>query len=970
MKITYWNARSINNKTICIHDYLASNHCDILCFTETWLSSNTEVGNPNQVVLAAALPAGFQFKHIPRNDGLRGGGVGIAFSEEANIKFNNIQLPKCDQYERMQSQIYSGTNSIIIVLVYRPQPNKKNGLKLKLFWPQWVKLLSSLVSLKGEFIILGDLNFHLDKLNNRSTQKFNNILSEFDLYQHVHEPTHIHGHTLDVTITRTDSKIISNLKVSDLCFINDSGDEIKDHLAIKLTVKAEKRNVPQKQIHCRNWKNIDQNSFQRDLNARMANIPDETNPGSLTQWYNKNLIEIADSHAPLRQRIVRQRNNPWYNNNINMLKQTKRKLERKWLKTKLTVHHQNYKKHCSDMYKRIRRERILYNKTKIEEANQDYKKISSLTNHLLGRSNSNKYPKLIPRIELPNTFANFFTEKIDNIQKEIMTSIQEIPAPQEMLNDGMEISPLVTFDLCNNEEISQILSSVPNKQCLLDPVPTWFLKKNLPLFIPPIVSIVNSSLSSGTLPSELKTALVRPILKDQNLDPELLKNYRPVSNLPVLAKIIEKVVYKRLNSHIQANNLLDCNQSAYRKNHSTETALLAMQSDILCYLDKGLTVAVVILDLSAAFDTVSHKKLIDCFRDKYNISNLALEWLASYLTGRKQKVIIDSNISELFDLEFGFPQGAVLAGLFYNMFSAPLGEIARKYPINHKGFADDNSWYAAFVSKNKDEVLNQLKGCLLESKAWMIHNNFQVNDGKSKIMYFTPQKQLDSSLLTFTLGPTVLKPEKAVKSLGVYLDQCMTMEDQINSVTKSVYFNIKNVSKIRKYLTLNSAKTLVQALIISRLDYCNALLGNIPLRLTRKLQRAQNAAARMLLKKGRRSRMTPALKQLHWLPVSFRIKFKILLLTYKCLKGLAPLYLRQLIKPYVASRSLRSNNNLQGTLTVSRFRKRKFGGRAFSNVSALLWNELPVDIRESESVSVFKSKLKTHFFTIHFINNQ
>ena len=966
VKITYWNARSLKNKTVCIHDYLTSKSCDIFCFSETWLSLKTEEGDPNQVVLAEAIPDGFVFQHIPRQSGLRAGGVGMAVKEEVSANFN-LPLPKCDQYERMQSVINTGFEKVNVVVVYRPPPTKKNGLKLSLFWPQWVKLLSSLCSMKSSFIIIGDLNFHLDKVSNRTTKKFKNILSEFGLVQHVKEPTHIHGHILDVVITRAGCPSLKDVWVTDLNFTNDTGDPIKDHLAVQLTIKSVKSIPKQKTFQYRNWKGVDHSDFKRDLLNRIGDTSTlSPGPVKLVQWYTSNLKELSDVHAPLKTKVVKHKYNPWYSTETNELKKTKRQLERKWLKSKADDDYETYRKHCHKMYKAIRLEKLQYNQTKIEEADKDYKKMFSLTNHLMGKSIHSKCPKLIPKEQLPDAFADFFTEKISNIQKDIELSARNLPETEIEPSSVTNFDKLCTFDLSSCEEIETIMLSMPDKQCPLDLVPMWFIKKNLSLFLPLFLDIVNSSLSTGILPTSLKTALVRPILKDPSSDPEVLKNYRPVSNLPILAKIIEKVVFKRLDSHIQANSLFDPNQSAYRKDHSTETCLLRMQNDILCSLDQGLSVAVVVLDISAAFDSVHHNKLIACFKEKFGIDGVALQWLTSYLTGRKQMVMVEEIVSRIFGLDYGFPQGAVLAGLLYNVFSADLGKVAVKYPVSHKGFADDNTWYAAFTSKNAGEVLEHLQNCLTASKAWMIMNDFKVNEDKTQIMYFTPQKQLYSGQL-LTFEPSSLEPPlTCIKSLGVHLDQCMTMENQINAVTKSAYFHIKNVSKIRKYLTLSSAKTVVQSLVVSRLDYGNALLGNLPQRLIKKLQRAQNSAARMLFKKSRRCCITPVLKKLHWLPIKYRIKFKVLLLTFKCLKGSAPAYLKELLKPYRANRLLRSNTLLQGTLSVSRFKKRKFGGRAFSNVAATLWNELPHYIRTSASVSQFKTNLKTHFYSLHF----
>ena len=159
----------------------------------------------------------------------------------------------------------------------------------------------------------------------------------------------------------------------------------------------------------------------------------------------------------------------------------------------------------------------------------------------------------------------------------------------------------------------------------------------------------------------------------------------------------------------------------------------------------------------------------------------------------------------------------------------------------------------------------------------------------------------------------------------------------------------------------------VDSITQSRIDYCNGILGNIPLRVTNKLQRVQNTAARMIFKKPRRAHTTTLLKCLHWLPVTYRIRFKIMLLTFKSLNNLAPLYLKRLLNCYTPPRQLRSFCSLQDTLVVPRYRRKKHGGRSFSVIAPMLWNQLPVRIRRLKTLSAFKSQLKTFYFNQYFV---
>ena len=206
----------------------------------------------------------------------------------------------------------------------------------------------------------------------------------------------------------------------------------------------------------------------------------------------------------------------------------------------------------------------------------------------------------------------------------------------------------------------------------MDPLPTWLLKQCLPELIPIITSIVNSSLEAGHFPDALKHAQIIPLIKKPGLDCEILKNYRPVANLKFLAKTVERACTAQIQQYLSANNLYGKMQSAYyRSNHSTETALLCVYNDLLLAADKGHEAILILLDYSAAFDTINHQILLDRFSNKYGFKGSALSWIKSYFTHRSQSVIIKGCESSVHVPEEGVPQGSVLGPLGFTMYSSP-----------------------------------------------------------------------------------------------------------------------------------------------------------------------------------------------------------------------------------------------------------------------------------------------------------
>ena len=205
------------------------------------------------------------------------------------------------------------------------------------------------------------------------------------------------------------------------------------------------------------------------------------------------------------------------------------------------------------------------------------------------------------------------------------------------------------------EQVTKIIQDSPTKSCSLDPWPTFLVLEFLDILITPITSIINASLAQGTCPNFFKQAHVTPILKKSSLDKEVLKNYRPVSNLNFISKILERVVAAQLQTHLDEAGLMTAFQSAYRKHHSTESALLNIHNDILLNMSKGSVTALTLLDLSAAFDTIDHTILLDRLNGYYGIRELALGWFKSYLSGRTHSVKVGSTLKSCCPSAWGPP---------------------------------------------------------------------------------------------------------------------------------------------------------------------------------------------------------------------------------------------------------------------------------------------------------------------------
>jgi len=329
--------------------------------------------------------------------------------------------------------------------------------------------------------------------------------------------------------------------------------------------------------------------------------------------------------------------------------------------------------------------------------------------------------------------------------------------------------------LCGNVKFIKIkfIKISSTKSCELDPIPTKILKQCITPLLPTITKIINKSLSSGTVPEQFKHAIVTPILKKEGLDTDF-KNYRPISNLPYMSKLLEKVVDYQINQHTTTHNLDEKYQSAYRVGRSTETAVLKVQNDILLELDKGNAVLIALLDLSAAFDTVDHEILLNRLKSTFGMNGKVLSWFKSYFNGRTQSVNIKGTNSPPHTLTFSVPKGSIMGAPLYCKHTRPVGDIVQLFEILFHVYADDTQFYKGFSPSNIEsqmDAINKLQVCTSQITSWMTANKLKINEAKTEFMIIALRAQKQK--MTFNelnINGTVIPSSSSVRNLGADFD--------------------------------------------------------------------------------------------------------------------------------------------------------------------------------------------------------
>ncbi|XP_046640308.1 uncharacterized protein LOC124323850 [Daphnia pulicaria] len=398
-----------------------------------------------------------------------------------------------------------------------------------------------------------DFNQHVDSSSSIPSEKFLTMMESYGFHQYVTGPTHDKGHMLDLVFARPDDGLISFASVTS---------RISDHHTVECRLTICPPLCPTKRVLYRLLKSIDCDAVEEDILALPLLTNPETSLDGLVALYNDGLTLLLDKHAPVKMKsIVLRPSAPWINEEIQL-----RKAKRIWRMNKLTVSFEIYKDHAHRYSVLLKRVKSVHMQSEVAECGTNQRALYGLVNRLMGKSDVSSLPPHSYEQVLADNFGEFFSSKVSKIRAAIDAAAKRSEVemnnvvPHQFLSSHGENAVLCVFVPVSDEMVKNFIMASPTKSCRLDPVPTFLLKKVLCPLVPTITKIVNLSLSTGTFPLGIKHAMVT------TLDASDLGNYRPVSNLSFLSKLIERIVAAELMDHLAAFDVLPTphpRQSAY-----------------------------------------------------------------------------------------------------------------------------------------------------------------------------------------------------------------------------------------------------------------------------------------------------------------------------------------------------------------------------------------------------------------------
>ena len=503
--------------------------------------------------------------------------------------------------------------------------------------------------------------------------------------------------------------------------------------------------------------------------------------------------------------------------------------------------------------------------------------------------------------------------------------------------------PSFGFIHVNPGEIFEQIDALNTKKASSGNIPSKVLKIAKTVICPHLTDCINTSINDCVFPEELKDATVSPVFKSK--ESYLKSNYRPISVLPSVSKIFERIICGQMQSYF--SNILSNLLSGYRKGYSTQNALFRVIETWKQCLDSRGVVGTVLMDLSKAYDCIPHDLLIAKL-EAYGLDKSSLRLMLSYLNNRIQRVKIGTCLSKYGKIKSGVPQGCVLGPLLFNIFINDM--FYMNLDCNICNFADDTTLYSC--RQSMDIVITEIENTLTSILSWFDQNGMVANPAKFQMMFLG--KKTDTKL-HLNVNGKIIPEDELVKLLGVTIDSNLTFNAHIKGICGKVNQKASALSRLRDYISEKKAKLFQNTVVMSNFQYCSLIWLFCSKAANDLINRTTKRALRITYNSNNEEALDALLQRDGTLTIHKKNLQKLMVEIYKTINHLNPPYMRDLFTKKVVEYDFR----IKILCELPPARSQRFGTNSLIFKGSLLWNSLSDDTKTSQSLAIFKQKFRS-----------
>ena len=929
--IGHLNINSVRNKFKTLQEKIEKN-IDIFLISETKINGSF----PTEQFILEGFQKPFR---LDRTD--RGGG--LLFYVRHGIPSKLVKAE--DSYEAIFVEVIINKQKWLISHSYNPD--------LKTAQEHFEKLQISLDLLPSKYknlLMIGDLNCEIDN------SEMPNFCDSLELKGLINLPTCYKNpdnpKCIDHILTNSPESFLSTAYTMTTGF----SDFHKMTLAVMDKTFTK---LPPTTIKYRCFRNFDKDSFSETLNNILQ---DDTKD---FEAKNKSIVEELDKSAPFKFKKLRGNNAPFVNKELRKAIMERSKLKSSWLKdkqndNKKTLYHRQ-RNYCLSLLRRTKKK--YFADLKVNKVTDSRKFWKTVKPFFSNKSSKRMKYTLVENDNIVNEekkvaeiFGDFYSNIISNLdlpvpphlntehEEHVEKCIHKYREHQSVVEiKEKEFEKSFEFRHCSNEEVEKIIKELTtNKSQPSTDIPVKIIKEYSNQFSEFMTESINRSIDEGVFPDTLKVADITPVYKNKGSKSDKT-NYRPISILPVLSKIYERVIHNQLSEYFE--NILSDNQCAYRKGFSTQPSLMTLVETWKKATDDKNKFGALLIDLSKAFDCICHDLLIAKL-DAYGLKRDAINLIADYLSRRKQRVKVGDHYSAMNEIEDGVPQGSILGPLLFNIYTRDLFYLLHENKVLN--YADDTTPYA--VGNLWEEVANELGTAALKIFEWLEINQMIGNADKSQLISNSSDKENFISVLNEKIYNS-----ECAKILGVKFDSTLNFEQHITKLCKEASNKISALARIAPFMDEAKRRTIMNAFFKCQFSYCPLVWMFHSRRLEHRINHLHERCLRIVYSDNQSS-FEDLLDRDNAVTFHHRNLQLLAIELFKIVKGLP----NQTENLFLQNK--RSEEDI-GTRHLPFFKSRDIrtvhnGEESLSFLAPKIWELVPIELKELGELNEFKELIK------------